>query len=642
MKVGCRGNPVIRVDLTNRKITKEKIDRKTAGKFLLGRGLGDWLLFQHIKQGLPDPLGPDNVMIFGSGLLLGTGFPGAVRTSIVSINVLTGGYGESSCSGNFATKLKQAGYDGIIINGKSQEPVYLFIYDDRIEIRDASSLSGKNTFETSALIKEELNDPTVSTCTIGPAGEKLVRYALVNCDNRYSGRCGMGAIMGSKNLKAVAVQGTGTVEVANPDDFGKIESRIRKVLREDPSLQVKANSGLGTDTENYNDLGLLFIKNFQEVGFDRVSEIGYEKVKKYYKKKISCGSDCPVACDRLVRIDEGEPYAGTEVSSLQATPAYNMAHLCVDDMPTVIKGFELCNGYGIDMHAWSTCMQWAIECYERGIIDKSDTDNLMLRWGDGPMLLESIRRIANREGKFGNLLAEGVARASRTLGRGSEKYAMQMKGMEIDDELRVDKGMAFGIITESRGTGHTLGAFFGSFDRTMTPEKAKELYGTENAARPSVYEDKADLVVQTEQYGAVQDCLGICWFSSHRSAPQIIDRYNIGTYADLIRAATGMSLSPEEVIEIAERMLTVEKSINLLADIERKDEYPPERFFTPIPDGKSKGMALDRKELDKLFKRHCVLHGWDPETGVPEKAGLKRMGLSEVADKLRSAGKLPE
>jgi len=636
MKTKCWGNPFIKVDLTKSAITKEYIEERTLKMFLSGRGVGDWLLFNHVEPGKTDAFSPDNAIIFGSGLLLGTDFPGAARSSIVSINALTGGYGESSCGGYFATKLKKAGYDGIIIQGESPGPVYLWINNERIEIKDASRLMGKSTFDTSELIKQELEDSTVSTCTIGPAGEKLVRYALLNCDNRYGGRCGMGAIMGSKNLKAVAVQGKGTVEVSNPAQFRKIGAKVRELLSTDPSLQDKAQYGLGKDTENYNDMGLLFVKNFQEVGFDSAAEIGYEAVRKYYRRVLPCVTGCPVSCDRLVHIDEGKPYGGTTVSSLEATPAYNMAHLCVDDMPTVIKAFEMCNGYGIDMHAWSTCMQWAIECFERGIFTREDTDKLMLRWGDGPLMLDSIRRIANREGKFGNLLAEGVFRASKTVGRGSEEYAMQMKGMEIDDELRVDKGMAFGIITESRGTGHTLGAFFGSFDKSMTPAKAKKLYGTENAAIPEVYDDKADLVVLTERYGAIQDCLGICWFASHRAAPQIIDKYNMDTYTELIGEATGLDISEQELIEIAERILTVEKSINILAGIERKDEYPPMRFFEPIPEGRSKGMCLNREELDKLLKIHATLHNWSPETGIPQRTALEDMGLKTIADKLES------
>jgi aldehyde:ferredoxin oxidoreductase len=208
MKVKCWGNPFLRLDLTKGTISEETVEENVRKNFLSGRGVGDWLFFNHVEPGKTRALSPDNSIIFGSGLLVGTNFPGAVRSSIVSINALTGGYGESSCGGYFATKLKQAGYDGIIVQGKSPSPVYLWINNGQVEIRDASRLRGRTTFETSELLKQELDDGTISTCTIGPAGEKLVRYALVNCDNRYGGRCGMGAIMGSKNLKAIAVQGT--------------------------------------------------------------------------------------------------------------------------------------------------------------------------------------------------------------------------------------------------------------------------------------------------------------------------------------------------------------------------------------------------------------------------------------------------
>jgi len=638
MWVNCWGNPIIRVDLTSGRIEKESIEEKLLKKFLLGRGIGDWLFFNNVDPRKSDALSPDNVLIFSSGILTGTNFPGAVRNSIVSLNVLTGGYGESSCGGYFSSKLKQAGYDGLIIQGKSPKPVFLWINDDSIRIKDASKLTGRTTFEASDIIKKEINDGSASICTIGPAGEKLVRYALINCDNRYVGRCGMGAIMGSKNLKAIAIQGTKTVKVFNIRKLKKIAVRIRRLLINDPIMQTKIKYGMGKENETYNELNLLPVKNFQEVGFDRISEIGYDELKKYYKNIIYC-PNCPINCDRLVQINEGEPYGGTSVSSMEAGPAYNMSHFLIDDMPTIIKAFELLNGYGLDMHSWSNCMQWAIECFERGIINRKDTDNLDLRWRDGPLLLESIRRIAFREGEFGNLLAEGVAKASKKIGRGSEKYAMQMKGMEIDDELRVDKGMSFGILTESRGPGHTLGAYFGGFDKSMTAEKAKILYGTENAAKAEVYDDKADLVVLTERYAAIQDCLGICWFASYRSAPQLIDKYNMGTYAELIGETTGWNVSEEELIEIAERILTVERSINLLAGLERKDEYPPDRFFKPIPKGPRKGMALKREALDTLFKRHSILHNWDPETGIPYRKTLEDMGLTQIMDKLESAGK---
>jgi aldehyde:ferredoxin oxidoreductase len=636
MPVSVWGNPILHVDLKSGTAERIGIDERTRELFLLGRGLGDRLLAKHVKPGATDPLSPENVLVFGSGILIGTGFPGAVRTSIVSLNVLTGGYGESSCGGFFATRLKQAGYDGLLVSGSSPEPVYVVIEDDRVEIRGAAGLRGRTTFETSEAIKTELHRSDVSVCAVGPAGERLVRYALMNCDNRYAGRCGMGAIMGSKNLKAIAVRGTGTVQVSDQGGFAALEGKIRQEMSVEPALQSKAKYGLGKDTEAYNDMGLLPVKNFQEVGFDGISGIGYEAVKRYYKEVVECVSGCPVMCDRLVEIPEGQPYGGTKVSAVEATPAYNMAKLLVDDMPTVIKAFELCNGYGIDIHAWTTCMQWAIECYERGILTRADTDKLDLRWGDGPMLLDSIRRIAYREGAFGDLLAEGVARASRKIGRGAEKYAMHSRGMEIDDELRVDKGMTFGILTETRGSGHTLGAFFGSFDKSMTRGEARKLYGTENAARAEVYDDKADLVVHTERYGAIQDCLGICWFASHRAAPRLIEKYHMGVYAELIGCATGRRVTEEDLVEIAERILTTEKSINILAGIRRQDEYPPERFFEPIPGGPKKGMKLDRRSLDALFGRHSELHGWDPDTGIPRDETLKRLGLVDIVGTLGS------
>lgn len=639
--VKCWGNPLVKVDLTTGKIVEEIPDEKIRKKFLIARGISDWLLFNSVEPGKTDPLSPDNVLFFGSGMFQGTPLPGASRNSVVSLNVLTKGYGESSSAGSFAIEVKKAGYDGIIVSGKSPRPVYLWIDDNRIKLKDATNLIGKTTFETSGAIKKEVKNEYIKTLTVGPAGEKLVWFANINCDNRYSGRCGMGAIMGSKNLKAIAVRGTGSVELVDADRFREISEKIMKLLKKDPVCSwVKSVSMAGTE-EAFHETGAQGVKNFQGVYFDRISSIGsYDAVKKYYKKVIHCPSNCPIDCDRLVQIDEGDVYGGTWVSSMEATPAYNFSHFFIDDINTVIKGFELCNAYGLDIHSWSNVMQWAIECYERGILTREDTDGLELRWEDGPLLLESIRRIAYRQGKFANLLAEGVAMASKKIGRGSKKYAMQMKGMELDDELRVCKGFALGVMTELRGPGHTLGAWFGEFDKTMTPEKAKELYGTENAAKPKVYEDKADLVVLTERYGAIQDCLGICFFATQRLGPQMINEYNMKTYAKLIKAATGWEVSEEELFQIAERILAVEKSINVLAGISRKDDYPPDRFFEPLRDEKFKGVKLDRKEVDKLLRRHDKLHGWDAGTGVPTRKNLKDLDLKEVADKLKAAGKL--
>ena len=444
--------------------------------------------------------------------------------------------------------------------------------------------------------------------------------------------------MGSKNLKAIAARGTRPIITSDPDKIRRISKKVRELLRRDQRTRSIAERGMAAQ-DGFKESGHVGIKNFQSVYFDRARRRGYNAVRKYYRKTIH-HRGCPVDCDRVVEIPKGEPYGGTTVSSMEATPAWNFAHFLVDHLNSVIKGFELCNAYGLDVHSWSNVMQWAIECYERGILTKCETDGLDLRWGDGILLLESIGKIAKREGRFGSLLADGVARASKKIGRGSEKYAMHMKGMEIDDELRINKGNALGVMTELRGPGHVLGSWWGETNKDLTPYEARKLYGTEYAARPMDYDDKADLVFSTERYAAIQDCLGICAFSTHRIASRIYSEYNMRTYVELMEAATSWKTSEEELFQIADRILALEKSINILAGLERADDVPPDRFFEPIPDGHFKGISLDKTKVVELLRRHDELHGWDPETGTPTRETLESLDLKEVADKLESAGKL--
>jgi len=350
-------------------------------------------------------------------------------------------------------------------------------------------------------------------------------------------------------------------------------------------------------------------------------------------------------CDRSLEIDQGDPYGGTKVSSMQATPAYNTTKLLIEDMPTTIKAFEMCNAYGVDIHAWTCVLGWAIECYERGTLPKEETDGLDLRWGDGPLALESIRRIANREGQLGRLLAEGVARAAQKLGRGSEECAMHIGGMELDDELRVNMSETMGILAETRGAGHVLATAGGGV--RLSPEMAREQLGSEDATNPHTWAGKPELIAMAERGKAIMDCLGLCNFSGsvldHLEGclfPGSPGGNRLPSYAEVVSAALGRDLTSEALTEIAERMLAVEKSINVLAGIARTDELPPARFYEPIPDGRSEGMALDRTETLDMLRRHSVLHGWDPETGSPTQDTLHSLGLAEIAARLEDAGYL--
>jgi len=644
-KVKGWGNPYIYVDLNKGTIRKEVINEETRKKFIGGRPLSDWLLFNSVDPSQTNPLGPDNKIYFSSGMFNGRPmdkFPGASRVNMVFLNALTNGYGESSSAGRSAIELKCAGYDGIVISEKSDTPVWLWIDDDKVEIRDAKDLWGKTTFETQEMIKKEIGDENIKISCIGPAGEHLVRYACVNCDNRYSGRGGTGAIWGSKNLKAIAVRGSKEVELANPDRFFEIAEEIYQLLAKEPNRKLMAECGMAVTPEAYNDAGIQGVRNFQGFGFNKIKNIGYDAVSPFYAGVIKCASHCPVNCDRLIKIPEDRPYGGTWSSSWEATPAFNTAHLLINDIYTTHEVFRLCNAYGLDIHSWSNVVQWAIECWERGILNQEDTDKLLLRWGDGPLALDLIKRITYRQGKFGNLLAEGVARASKTLGRDSEKYAMQMKNMEIDDEFRYAFGYALGIWVATRGAAHTTAAYFGEFDAGLTPELSKKLYNHESAGKLECYDDRPEYVVMTERYGEIQDALGVCLYATQRISPQLIDRYNMKTYAELIECVTGWKVSEEELIEIAERAWTTEKALNILAGYGRKDDIPPTRFFEPAYNGEERfnGKKLDREKVLSMIREHDERHGWDPDTGIPTIKTLKKLGLKKVIDKLGKVVKL--
>jgi len=627
---------ILDINLTTGEIASYSPDEQVLKDYLGGRGLNAWLLFNNTKPGEHTAFDEGNVIIFGAGLLANTVMPASNRLTVTSLNALNSAYGESSSSGYFALEMKRAGYSHIIIRGKAEFLSYLFITQGRIEIRRADHLAGKTTYETDRIIKEELEDEGIKTCTIGPAGEKLVRYSVINVTNRYCGRCGMGAVMGSKNLKAVAVKGQGALFKASQEylDYAK---RINNSLKRSAQAREIRTHGMAATSPIYKSIQ--GIRNFQSVGFKGIESIGgYEKVSRYYNKVLNC-PNCLVRCDREVIIPEEEPYGGTRVSSMQASPAYNFAHFLIEDINTVIKGFELCNAYGIDVQSWSTVVQWAIEGYDRKQITPQETDNLVLKWGDGELLLKLIEDISLRKTFLGDLLAEGVYEASRRLGRGSEQYAMQMKRMEIDDDLRVCKGWSLGVMTEIRGPGHVLGALYSEIESGfMTPEEAERLYGYREAVIPESYNNKPELVVLTERMSAVEDSLGFCNFITQHSNPEYMKEFNVkyGSQAintRIINSAMGWNLSEEEIDQTAERILTLEKCINVLAGIKREDDFPPERFHTPISEGEFKGIYLDKGELDRMLRKHDSLHGWDEETGIPNKETLERLKLKISLDR---------
>jgi aldehyde:ferredoxin oxidoreductase len=629
---------ILRVDLTSGKMDTEST-RKYAPKFLGANGINAWITYSETQRET-NPLGPENKIVFGAGPLVGTPVPAACRLTITSINPFTGGHGDSNSGGHFASELKFAGYDHIIIEGSSSEPVYLWIDDGKAELRKARTLWGATTHVADDMIKEDVGDPDIQTACIGPAGERLVMFGNVMCTHgtRASGRCGMGAIMGSKRLKAVAVRGASPVDVAKPEMLMELVDRLHQVLNEDPNMRTFGEKGIAAVNMSTNELGNISIKNWQGCYFDRMAKLSADAYAKYYKRHIACAS-CPVHCDKYVRIGEGEPYAGRWHYAIQSTPAYDFAKLCIDDINATIQGHWLANAYGIDIHGWVNSVQWAIECYERRILTREDTDGLQLRWDDSVLALELLRRTAYREGKLGDLLAQGVAMASRKTGRGSEKYAMIIKNQELSDEVRVNKGWGFGVIVSTRAPMHLQGAtgceIFG-----LSSQDAERIYGTAQAIDPENYDDKPKIVVNLEHERVLQDSLGICAFVGSWGSPPLALRYSINEYALLMAAATGWELTAEDMVRIAERIFNVYKALNVRAGLGRESDYPPERMFEPIAVGPHEGKRLNREKFDQTLDKYYALHKWDPKTGVPTDRTLEDLDLGEVAQDLKRIGKL--
>jgi aldehyde:ferredoxin oxidoreductase len=631
---------ILRVDLTTGRISSESTTKYNRS-WLGGSGLSQWILYNEVK---PDTTAysPDNRLIIGTGPLNGTLAPGASRVSADSKNPLTSGVGSSNADGHFASELKFAGYDHIVFQGKARRPVYLWIHDGRVEIKDAIHLWGKTTWETDEIIKHELGDDNTQVLCIGPAGENISRGACIIVNRgRAFGRCGLGGVMGSKNLKAVAARGRGFIQVADPSRFIRMVDELRKRFN-DESLQRLIKTGTAGVIEYKQKMCGIPYKNFQHLVLpdELFKKIDIDDMQDTYRLRNVSYMACPRPCSRYYWMDQG-PYADlrTEGFQLEALVDF-MGKLAVEDPSFVIKANAYCNQLGLDIDSVAGAIGWAMECYQRGIINVNDTDGLKLEWGDTSVILELIRKIAFREG-FGNLLAEGCAHAAKLLGRKSECYAMHIKGQDLYEVIRSAIGWGLGTCVSTRGGGHTTGAPTIETTRTVDPELAAKVYGVTTINDPLAFEGKAKLVWYFERLHRINNALGICHFVTTWSSPILLGFPEI---AELYSAATGWETTEEDLKEAAARMLNVEKAFNILhANFGRKDDYPPPRCFEePIPTGPFAGFKLEKKKWDNLLDEYYELNNWDKKTGFPHRKCLEELGLKEIADDLERAGKIGE
>lgn len=614
---------ILKVNLSSEEITVDTLDEKIYKNFFGGRGLNQLLLFKNLEEDI-SPLDPNNPLLFGAGLLVGTEVPGATRLSIDTKNFFTDGIGSANVGGNFARELKLAGFGTIIINGKADTPVYLSIHNEEVSIKDAEHLWGKKVDETTDSIQENSHHDGNVLC-IGPAGENLVRGACVMVDkSRAAAKCGVGAIMGSKNLKAIEVKGDSKVEVKKIEIFEYLVEEARRKVLESKSTQKMCTIGTLT-VRPKNKLGGVPFRHYQD-GFispDDLKKIDEYAFTKYGRTRFSA-INCPINCRAIYEVNSG-PYKGSKGEGMEANTIQDFGFkLDITNPPAIIKAQLLCNKFGLDMDTVAESIAWAFECYEKGIINKEDTSGLELTWGNSDAVIELIKDIAYRK-NFGEILAEGVKRASEKIGEGSEKLAMNMKGQDLYETMRMPKGYSLGAALSTRGGGHCSGSPLTEFLLEEPNSKILDIYGVSTACEPATYDEKAELVAYHERLHAILNSLGICYFST---VSKYYDLMNINDLANLISAATGWDTDRDDLLEVGERIHNMERYFNYIhAGFDKKDDFPPERFFREkIKTGPYKGEKLDKSRFENMLSENYQIHGWNDD-GVPTKQRLKELGL---------------
>lgn len=595
---------ILRVNLNNGTIIKEPTPQEVFANYIGARGVGAYLLLKELRPAT-DPLGPENKLIFLTGPLEGTLAPGANKITVTFRSPLTGTYSFSLCGGHLAPELKFAGYDGIIIEGRAPHPVYLWIDGDQAMLRDASHLWGKLTHATEDAIRSELKDQSVKVACIGPAGENLSRFACIQSDyHREFGRGGAGAVMGSKNLKAIAVRGTGGVEVADPEALASLAEKTYEILGSNLKARARRRYGTPEMIDGTNALGYWGTRNFSTGYFEEAEKINAASMEEnIFVGHMSCYA-CPIACGKVSYIKDG-PYAGTRIEGPEFESTGLLGANCgVADLAALVKAVEICDVYGLDTMSAGAVVSLAMECYERGILTLKDTDGIDLRFGNGEALVAILQKIAQREG-LGDLLAEGSRIAAEKLG--VPGLAMQVKGQELPTyEPRGIKGMGLTYAISPRGAHHMIAP-------TMGAEAAGD------GSQRLDYRGKAALVREMQLLMAVVDSLALC--SSMRFALGLKEQL------ELYRAVTGLALDEAAARLKAERIVNLERLFNLREGFDRKDDrLPPRMLKEPMPSGPSQGQVV---ELEPMLDEYYDLMGWDRQ-GRPTEEKLAQLGLEYV------------
>ena len=610
--LGGYAGKILRVNLPANTTSVEELDEEFCRKYIGGAGFIAYYLYKELKPGT-DPLGPDNKLIFALGPVTGVTIAGNDRNCVGAKSPLTGGIIKSEVGGFWAAELKHAGFDGIIVEGKAEKPVYLWIQDGEASIKDASHLWGKETRETLNTLREELGDNRIQATMIGPGGENLVKFACVmNGLYDAAGRGGAGAVMGSKNLKAIAVRGHQTPKVASSEALKELRNWLTKNKARWAGLAEGGTAGHGAAMEQATTSGNVSINNFRDGIFPEAKLADCELIKLGME---GCWA-CPVRCKKVMESKEpyvaDRAYGGPEYETLGSLGT----NCGISDITAISRGSQLCNAHSLDTISTGMTIAFAMECFENGLLTTEDTGGIDLRFGNADAMLKTIELIAKREG-IGNLLAEGTAKAAQKIGKGAEKFSMEVKGLGIPmHEPRLKHALGVGYMVNPHGADHCL-----NLHDTMLEVKGpglEQMRPIMGILEPIPLDDygalKVSLLKFNQCVSIIRDSLVLCGMIP----------FNTLQLADLTKVVTGWDTSSVEQLRVAERILTMFRLINIREGLSAEDDKLPERFFQP-KSGALANKPLDHKKMEEAKSYYYTLMGWDPKTGVPLKEKVEEL-----------------
>jgi len=615
---GGYGGKILRINLTERSVSFEDLPEDMVRAYVGGRGFGIKMLYDEVGPQV-SPLDPENKLIFVVGPLNGTPVQSSSRWMVVTKSPLSGGYIRSVGGANFGAEMKFAGIDVIVVEGKADRPVYLLIRDDNVEIKDATHLWGRLTNETEIGIREEVHDPKIRVACIGPSGEKLIRFAGIVSESRIAARGGVGAVMGSKNLKAIAIRGSKKVALAEKETIKEATKEIIEVSKKNPLFEPFSRLGTLSVVSWMHEMGVYPVRNFREGVLKGIECLDSEEFAKIKVKDSGCHK-CYLHCGSIMQETEG-PFAGPAADGPEYETTNTFGGLIgSNSRGLVCSANKICDDYGIDTISAGGTIAFAMELYERGIINDRDTDGIELRWGDHGAIQKILNKIVKREG-FGAVLAEGVKRAAEEIGKGSDRFAMHVKGLEMPAyDPRAAKAHGLNLVTSNIGASHCLGF------------ATQELFGEPEPVDRFAIEGKGLLAKQNQDFTTFFETGITCLFSF------AFGFMALPIYPRLLSGVTGIEDFSDENYhwQVSERIWNLERAYNVREGFTRKDDNFPQRFLEDSPqNGPCKGQVV---ELKPMLDDYYEARGWNKETGIPTREKLEGLGLMNVADELDELG----